>query len=981
MPDSVNPNPQNDGGGDLPPWWNDPTAGMTHPDNFVDPVAPPQYTDGEDPWELRGWWHPAGYVSTSADAATVRTLSVSPSVLGSYVPCAYGSAKVTGQCCLLKKDSSSNWALIGFFFSHGEQNSVSTVWINDKTPAEWGQTDDSTWFSGYWTFTDGVSSGPAMLRTQMNTFGVYHDWPGMCGVVIKVKLGATSFPGSLNVAALLTGKVVSLHGGGTGNSTNPIDISHDIATDSDVWLGLAAGTFDHTTASGDWKWIAETCDHDVLGDGIKRWEYNGALGMRDSIKALREVLSHASCGFYHLDDRFLPIFDWRPRPIAGTVTISSGTVTGSGTTFLTDLDAGDVVYIDHLGSPYEAQLCTVVSVASDTSMIVTPTVSTSIPGGAYGARVRPISGVSVSSAQWIDAPEGSDIPVASAPDVVIVNHLESDGDLGQTSTRCEDPDGYDAATVKRVEITLNGYLYSAQAARSGHILRRRSALTPFQWSGTASPESGIGSLRIGDIFRITVRDGLTAQPVILDRVRYLLSGGYKVEFREYDLGVYADDDADNDTPISTNQGQPDPPDAPAYLNDTTIFNTACKTKNILPWDPFVGSGQMYGPESGSGWTYANISGSYDVLFNGHLLSTTGSSPATITSDEFQLPDLLPYSKGLLYFMLAIRDDNLIGSQFEVEYWSGPTGSLVERWSANITPQSRYEPTGDTRIFHFFYPIPFNVSTGNYHSIVLRWTNPPATSNGIFLRGPIMVPWGLQSPVEIVGELTFDEAATADETIDEYHFVEITPGERWRSLETMDQANPTYTDNGSGWLKMSFPIVQSAVHPRPGAVQAVLRSYAIGSSGPGGFAVTEEKAGFSYLDYASVEDVAASDRMVDWDDSGRAANKVPVVGSDGITKEYADIGTIPLGVDTIDSASPTLSLAKQIHVFDASKNAIAATVPDGTTTGQVIVLVVDDGTNDVTVTGKINSASSSTSQIYEGESFKFAWYGTYWRQIT
>ena len=98
-------------------------------------------------------------------------------------------------------------------------------------------------------------------------------------------------------------------------------------TDAEQWRGLSTGRF----LLADWQWLEEMCDDDVMGDAVKRFSFNGALSMRNSVDALREVLAHCSCAIMHINGKFLPVPEWRPKPVSGSwAATASATLTGTG---------------------------------------------------------------------------------------------------------------------------------------------------------------------------------------------------------------------------------------------------------------------------------------------------------------------------------------------------------------------------------------------------------------------------------------------------------------------------------------------------------------------------------------------------------------------------------------------------------------------------------------------------------------------------
>jgi len=910
---------------------------VSHPPGLE--VNPP-VMDGSVPWALNTYRHPSGWVGTRSQGASDRQLSVTPTILGSYLPVVYGTAKVTGQCFLLKANPNDSWAILVVLFCHGEQQSLGSVEINGKTASEWmaeasAENPTDPWFSNYETFlgTDAGIPDPGAARTLLNSAGYFSTLRGVAGCIMRISLYSTSLPGSINITAVPTGKKITpLAGGAKTMSTNPIVIVKDILTDAEQWRGLSTGRF----LLADWQWLEEMCDDDVMGDAVKRFSFNGALSMRNSVDALREVLAHCSCAIMHINGKFLPVPEWRPKPVSGSwAATASATLTGTGGAATTELVAGDRVYVD--GD--DGTLRTILSIGGNDSVTLTQTVT--ITANAYGNSVRPITSCDIEVEEWITDPEGADVPVGESPDVVNVTY-HTIGTTDEQAYRAEDPDGYDAADVKRTELPLTGCTNAAMAARIGHIHRRLPELAPFSWTGTCAPTTDIVNLLPGDVFTFSTADGLTTQPAILISAEIKADGVYSLAFREYDFNCYVDDDADDDTPIDRGDAaNMTPPDLPTDLDARFIREGAWYTRSKVK--PEVRS--IYG------WTATNanltFSGGSAALEHA-IFAPTGGGDALLTSPEFELG--LPRAGFLVVtFRLAM---NVLPAPVatwyatpvaELEYWSGVASANTEQWSKDITIKQNVTnqylccftvPTHATDTKHAFK---VRISGDADQTYILSIWNFYVVSKGSIAGGAIAL-----DVYNIV------EHANADDTVSNYGLVAIDRRGVSQILATVER----------GLTSAKFYLFSGASSGHPLMAANFQNRYRFAAIGPGGTVRTDfdVTSGVDIKDRGVDEDgaeVILDYSAADWDDAAIAIGQLAAVSSDGVTKEYQTPGVVlsrALVTVTEKTGNHTLTATDFVILCDASGGSFTITLPAvASYVGkQYHVKKIDTTTNTVTV---------------------------------
>lgn len=933
--------------------------GYTYYNEFghSDSIEPPAYTDGAVPWIGASWWHPAGWTGDGATANADRYWNTPTTLLGTFLPVVYGSAKVQGMCAALKVNPSNpNQGVVMFFFTHGEIDSFNTIYVNDKDISTLSATD--AWFGGYHTFKGEAAGITVALnpgaRNYLDLVLDYATYPNCAGVIMKVNLGHEDFPGSFNVEAKIVGKeLLNIGGGGPAAvSSNPFRIINDILTDTEQWRGLSSGFV--TTA--DWSWlVTEANEIPFTAEAVKRWEFNGVVGSRDSNEAIRDVLLHASCSLMHINNKFLPVPDWKPKPISGTwAATASATLTGTGGAATTELATGERVFID--GD--DGTLRTVLSISGNDSITLTEIVT--ITALDYGNKVRPISSVHVEEEEWVNNPEGVDTPLAAIPDVVKVNY-HTIFEVDQLTARAEDPDGYTAADVKIVELTMTGCAYPGQAERMGHIRRRIAQLAPFSWTGVAAPTTDMGGLLPGDIFTIDTQDGLVSQPVLLLDSTLTSEGVYKIGFREYDFNCYVDVTTnDDDTPVSVgNPGSLTPPDLPTNL-DAGFFREG-------PWE--ARSKTENRVSTIDGWTVSggNLTPSGGPAAWEHGIFAPTSTDATITSPEFELG--LPRASYLtVMFRMAINSAPAPAGTWyttpvaELEYWSGVASANTERWSKDITINQDVLNQ---------YLCCFTVAmhaTDTKHAFKIRVTGDASQTYILSVWNFFAIAKGSITGCAAGIAVTQTEHANAADTVNYYALLGVDRNGQSQILGTLEQ----------GETSANFYLYQSGMIPHPTLPSNFQYRFRWAAVGPGGIArsdfdfsggidVKDDFSGSS----SGVADVVIDHTAADWDDAAIAVGRLAAVGTDGVTKEYQTPGTVVtralVAVTSIDDTdSPYTALTTDYVIMcDCTNGEVVVALPaiSGATGKHYSIVKTDVTANPVTVNPNgsetINGATTLT----------------------
>jgi hypothetical protein len=293
--------------------------------------------------------------------------------------------------------------------------------------------------------------------------------------------------------------------------------------------------------------IADWCDEQV--DSEDRWHFHGRLDIRDTDKALAYILRHCFTTPYVYDQKMYFIADMPPRPLADVWSVSANewTADDSGGN-ATTMSSGDNFIVWESGTHY---VYTVDTITDDDTFSTVESASHS------GVDVRPITNFHFERDDYVKAPAGVGLDFAQIPEVVVVKYPQGD-DGDWATTRCEDPDGYPAGDPRIREVALHGVKTASCAARWGHHERRSWGFCVFQWEMTLGPDAA--ALAPGDVFRISTEDGLSGTLVrCMTKREDFLSGTFRVTARQFSMGVYSDDTADEDSPPDDVY---DPPDIP-----------------------------------------------------------------------------------------------------------------------------------------------------------------------------------------------------------------------------------------------------------------------------------------------------------------------------------------------------------------------------------------------------------------------------------
>lgn len=880
-----------------------------HTENSMpDDVHPPEYTDGQVPWVGATWWHPQGWSGDGATSQPDRYMSAPTTLLGSYLGVAYGQAKCPGICGVLKVSGDSNLALIVFFFSHGELDSIDYIDVNGKDISTVEQTDN--WLVGYHSFLGqeaGITAVTALgARNYLNDFSDFATYPNLAGVAMKVYLGHENFPGSFNVFAKVHGKnITPLAGGAKTTTSTPAVILNDIITDTEQWRGLSAGFF----TNGDWSWLKDEAEQAVFADGVKRWEFNGLIESRDSNEALSEVLAHMSSSLMHVNNKFVPVPDWKPKPIRGTwVAVASDTLTGTDGAAQTQIEAGERVYID--GD--DGTLRTVVTVGGNNSITIDSVITLTATN--YGNKVRPISTCHVEVEEWIKTPEGADTPLASQPDIVKTNyHTLQETD--QLTARSEDPDGYDPGSVRITEMTLSGCAYPGQAERMGHVIRRIAAFTPFSWTAAVAPSCDIGNLLPGDVFTIDTVDGLTRQAcLLLDMTFKADAGYYEIGFREYDFACYNDDaTSDDDTPIDVGDtGNLTPPDAPSSLTQKFVYSG-----NWDAYNEFQDSDDLTWFDHNDTDLRLTYTGEY-TAFQMRTATNPKASSNTITWSLIEYSrSVQPPEEAFVTFLYRTNPGYTFdaGGSVALEYESGassPPSTL--RLTIDLTPVN--DTDNLWRLFVAVIPVEY---ADQYHRFTMHFTgfSSPLSNTIIDIKKFFIGP-ALPSLMTIRQRWTWTEHANADLTVSQYQLWQKTATGIQRFVASVPTGTTTMVAVSAG----SSIIVAPAFE--------VIEDMIFKTVGPGGNVISEPTTQTVLMQIPTGHEI--SRYLLDWDETSIGEGRLASVGSDGLTKEYQTPGTVVtralVTVTSIDDTdSPyTALITDQTIICDTTNGEVVVQLP-------------------------------------------------------
>lgn len=465
-----------------------------------------------------------------------RRLSFGATLLGGVLGPVYGRRRVNGYC-MLKHGIASGFPVMAYAFGVGESVDIDHIRFNEQIPVESGII--TRYGKQEFLGTADASNRSSFFSTIS---GHVEYYPGIVYIAFRPRVEKLN--GSLNVIAMIDGKKihdfrdVAYPGDTTTNHSNPGLVAFDICTDVEMWkaLDVTGVNTDQLEDISDW------CEEQVNSED--RFHFHGRLDVRDSDQALQEVLRHCHTSYYVYDQTIHFVADMPPRPLTGTWTNSGGGQTftetgGPGAGAATsEIAVGDVVLIYEGGDHY---IYTIATVPDDDTFTVEETPATTHTD----QQPRPIADVYLKEEDFVRPPDGSSRDTAEMPDVVSVKYPSEWSNDWQT-IRCEDPDGYEVGNPKQTEATLNGCKTASMAARWGHHERRKLSFCPFEWEMVARPAAS--KLQPGDVFRFNSLDGVTGQLVrLMVKDEDIESGNFELHTREFDMGVYSDDVADEDS--------------------------------------------------------------------------------------------------------------------------------------------------------------------------------------------------------------------------------------------------------------------------------------------------------------------------------------------------------------------------------------------------------------------------------------------------
>lgn len=637
----------------------EPTPVDETPDEVPDEIIFPEYTDP-----------PGGDTGGDSKTDVDRRMTINSTILGGILGPVYGQRRVDSLCMFLNEGITALTFAQGYCI--GESVSVSSVGFPDpaEPSPEWliqadnhvGEADSG---NHSWLFpTSVVEYYPGIVYTAFSAY--------------KNKLGALP-----NLTALIAGKKIhdfrdaAYPADTTTNHSNPALVAFDICTDQEMWKSL-----DVVNVNTDQlKEIADWCDEQV--DGEDRWHYHGRLDVRDSDAALTEVLAHCRTTYYVYDRTIHFHADMPPRPLDSTWTNSGTTFACVGSGNATDYDAGDVVLVYDSGDHYVYEID---SITDDDTFVVTETPLTTHTS----VQVRRISDVYIRAENLTEPPKGSYRDPAESPDVVVVkyrNETETDWKL----VRCEDPDGYDVGNPKQIESSLNGCKTPGMAARWGHHERRGLAFRPFGWEFSARG-SDVSRLQPGDVLRFDTLEGPVGMLVRLTlKDEDVFSGVCTCTVQEFDMGVYSDDVADEDS-LPDDYFEPVLPVLPSSVTQTLV--------ETGDWD---GETRIADPDDISGWTKvgSNLTITYDSVEDETTFELTGG-PHSAPYEYIYLDvtsDIKSNARAMFHFLVrGLGSNHTTDAAMRVEYWAGADhASATMRGMQWISPYMGAD--GTSELYH------------------------------------------------------------------------------------------------------------------------------------------------------------------------------------------------------------------------------------------------------------------------------------------
>ncbi len=736
------------GGGSSSSYGADQNGGIRRPGGRTSPgedgISERFYED-QNPNTYRPNVGGSGNTSTATKAP--KEVTFSSTIFNSDIKAAYGASKVTGVCGFVYQ--SSNWLELMYAFAYGEQSAVTKVFVGDDELYPNNTIEDWIPYLAV-RVGDGVNWGGGTRPPALLSAAEADRWKNLCHIYFAMRptAGPDNLSGSLDVKALLGGQIITdFRDASTGAFTNPALVCYDIETNphwrdnGSARLGVESG--------GTWEAVADTAD-EIMSDASKRYHFQGAVNIRNPDEVETEILKHCFADKYTSGDGKLQLFQRAlPPAVSGTWTVAGTNVGGSGGAALTELEAGDIVYVGTSKGIIE-------SVTNDNLFTVdrpmTETAETTRKTSGIYLKREDITGSIV---------KGTDIPEAQIPDDVVVRYIPEGVEGGTQYPKVENYTG-----DKRTEISLSGCKTAGMARRVSETQRNILKLQPFGWSFRAGMKAA--ALEPGDVFFFD-DDVLTMQPArALIPVKHdLKSGTISIKAEEFDPLAYSEGVATDDTPPVL---EFDPPDAPTDL--TRVFGESGD------WDS---ASMVSNPDdltTSESWAYV---GTMTSAYNGGTDETEFEFPA-LSGGTYAWKEFTSEIDGhnVLFVSLVIRALANWGtdSDVQIQYASGADhATATVQQSIRVTPfvDGRYQRSA----------LKFTVTSDAHHEIRIRGAQAAAVTGGseptFGIKRFRAVAWGVQGePISTVygaGSIAHDlgiyerfewvEHSSAPDTVQEY----------------------------------------------------------------------------------------------------------------------------------------------------------------------------------------------------------------------
>jgi len=910
------------------------------PDDFVDDaieVSHDDVSDGDGPTLSRGDERPeepqkewyTGGLPQSAAALTPPTTVSPQSALGYMLPSAYGPNKATGALYALRETDTRVYCL--WVLCHGEQAGQPTdIELGGKPITEWQGSGVGKFLVSHETREGSASQTQSSILQTIYAGSLVSTTtlPGYCYVAASFNRASQHpMPGDLTITAVVPGKVITdPRDSSTGAFTNAMLVAHDIMTDRLRYPGFnnIGRSVVGRWGSSDYEWIMNRCD-EVMSDSSARFQFNGLIETRDIRAALREVLGHCFCRWYVEGSQIRIFPDLLPEAVTGTWSaVASSTLSSSRLLANPAVGVGDGLLFEDgtaariVGLYYSTQIK---ELHLDREVTIT------------GEVIRAISGAHIhqdeSERGWIKGPDMMDEDPASTPDVVVVNYREEEG-FGSVPKRAEDPDGYTPNEVIRTEASYSGINNASNAVRVGHQLRRTPKLCPFTWTGTAGQDAA--GLVPGDILTFD-SNVLTDQLAIVISAKALPGNTYAVTLREFDVGIYSDDVADDD---ELPDGTPPPTTfvAPTAVEQRFVYSGGLDAYNELDdHSDLTATGANF---IESNCSLSHVGSEYTRMTASGAIGFATSSNLTWPDYSSQIPD-----RSVLNFLWRMDPAATYDSGVTVGviYYRHVTGGITLNMKQDITPKDASD-TGWNMLNAAF---DHDGGVFDYTMVDFKISGDPGGGMPMNFKRVYVLPGTTNPRISIGQRWLWAEDGDSDVTTDRYqirHYV----GAGSSGLGNI--ADGASVPEGSSSLDI---MVFGGFW---GAVQEFMKlAWEMLAISKGGQEAEMPATTQSVVSVGGTLDVV--DDFKDFDDSSISAGKVVVVGVDGETKEYqtpAELG-ITLSVVNMTTGSYVGSTYQQHIRYDVSGGSQPTVVPTavGHIGEELTYKRVDDSGNSLTLT--------------------------------